>query len=154
MKTLFVLLIGFLLVGGCETSGPKRMGGALLGAAGGGLLGSQFGSGTGQIAATALGAVGGLLLGSSIGQSLDDVDRLKQNKAAHQAFEMQPSNVSTSWNNPETGNAGRITPTRTYQRGDGTYCREFTQIITEGGKSEQAFGTACRQPDGTWKVTG
>jgi surface antigen len=107
----------------------------------------------GQLAATALGAVGGLMLGSSIGRSLDDVDRLNQREAAHRALESQPSNVSTTWRNPDSGNSGVVTPTRTYQRGDGLYCREFTQVITVGGKKEQAFGTACRQPDGTWKVT-
>jgi len=126
----------------------------LLGGAAGGLLGSTFGSGRGQLAATALGAVGGMLLGSSIGQSLDDVDRLKQKDAAYRALETQPSNVSTSWNNPDTGHKGKITPTRTYQRGDGAYCREFNQEITVDGKRENVFGTACRQSDGTWKVTG
>jgi surface antigen len=24
--------------------------------------------------------------------------------------------------------------------------------VTIGGKAESAYGTACRQPDGTWKV--
>ena len=30
-------------------------------------------------------------------------------------------------------------------------CREFQRTITIGGKTEKAYGTACRQPDGTWK---
>jgi surface antigen len=34
----------------------------------------------------------------------------------------------------------------------GAYCREFQQTVTIGGKTESAYGTACRQPDGTWKV--
>ena len=26
--------------------------------------------------------------------------------------------------------------------------------VTIGGKDEKAYGTACRQPDGSWKVQG
>lgn len=154
MKSLYIAFAAMLVLTGCQSSGTKQTGGALLGAAAGGLLGSQFGSGSGQLAATALGAVSGMLLGSSVGQSLDDVDRMKQNQTAHRAFESQPSNVASAWNNPDSGNSGEVTPTRTYQRGDGAYCREFTQTINVSGRNEQAFGTACRQADGTWKVTG
>jgi surface antigen len=39
-----------------------------------------------------------------------------------------------------------------YQDNRGQYCREFTQSVTVGGKTEQAFGRACRQPDGAWKI--
>jgi surface antigen len=35
---------------------------------------------------------------------------------------------------------------------DGRACREFQQKITVGGKSEDAFGTACQEPDGSWKI--
>ena len=31
-------------------------------------------------------------------------------------------------------------------------CREFQTHIIIDGKSEPAHGTACRQPDGTWRV--
>jgi surface antigen len=34
----------------------------------------------------------------------------------------------------------------------GTWCREYRTTVTVGGLAQQAFGTACRQPDGTWKV--
>ncbi len=45
-----------------------------------------------------------------------------------------------------------MTPVETYQRDDGQYCREFQQTVTIGGKTEEAYGTACRQPDGSWKI--
>jgi surface antigen len=32
-------------------------------------------------------------------------------------------------------------------------CREYTGTVTIAGKPQQAFGTACRQPDGTWRIT-
>ena len=44
--------------------------------------------------------------------------------------------------------------TRTYQNQSGQYCREFTQTIQVGGESQQGHGTACRQPDGSWKIQG
>lgn len=31
------------------------------------------------------------------------------------------------------------------------YCREFTQNIAVGGKIQEAYGTACMQPDGSWE---
>jgi surface antigen len=46
-----------------------------------------------------------------------------------------------------------VTPVRTYQAG-GTYCREFQSNVTIDGKPDKAYGTACRQPDGSWKVQG
>lgn len=32
------------------------------------------------------------------------------------------------------------------------YCREFQKRIIIDGRPEKAFGIACRQPDGTWKL--
>ena len=31
-------------------------------------------------------------------------------------------------------------------------CQEYTKHVTIGGQSETIYGTACRQPDGTWDV--
>ena len=32
------------------------------------------------------------------------------------------------------------------------YCREFQKQIIIDGRTEQAYGEACLQPDGTWKI--
>lgn len=32
------------------------------------------------------------------------------------------------------------------------YCREYQRTITIDGRPERAFGTACREPDGNWRV--
>ena len=56
------------------------------------------------------------------------------------------------WRNPDSGNSGSITPTRTYEIANGQYCREYRQTIVIGGEPQQAYGTACRQPDGTWQT--
>lgn len=51
------------------------------------------------------------------------------------------------------GNAsGSVTATREGTSTAGRYCREFQQKVTIGGHTEQAYGTACMQPDGSWEV--
>lgn len=156
LRTALVPLVVLALCGGCAGLGdtvsgsPKTTIGALGGAAAGGLLGAAIGDGrTRDIAAGV--AVGGLL-GALGGQLLDQRDRRLQQEAAARAFETMPSGTSTPWRNPDTGNYGSVTPTRTYQTAAGRYCREFQQEVVIGGKREQAFGTACRQPDGSWQI--
>lgn len=36
--------------------------------------------------------------------------------------------------------------------GGGEYCREYTQTVTIGGKTQKGYGTACLQPDGSWRM--
>ena len=38
------------------------------------------------------------------------------------------------------------------ERGDGRYCREYTATAVVGGKTQNTYGTACRQPDGAWQL--
>ena len=152
-KTASAVLLALFFVAGCANSqyGTKQTAGGLLGAAGGGLLGAQFGSGTGQLAATAAGVFIGALLGSEIGRSMDDVDRLKAEQAINQAHSTPIGNTIT-WNNAESGNSGTVTPTRDGTSDSGEYCREFQQTVVIGGKTEEGYGIACRQPDGTWRI--
>ena len=32
------------------------------------------------------------------------------------------------------------------------YCREYTKTVSVGGRAEQAYGTACYRPDGSWEI--
>ena len=128
---------------------PKAVLGALGGAALGGGIAALAGGGTGAIVGATL---GGALLGGFVGNRLDARDKTMAAQAAQQAFESSKSGQPTVWNNPDTGNSGSITPTRTFEQANGTYCREYRQTITVGGEQQQAYGTACRQPDGTWKI--
>lgn len=68
------------------------------------------------------------------------------------ALEYNPTNQSSTWVNPDTGGSGTVTPVRTYANGQGQPCREFQQTIIIDGREEQGYGTACRQPDGSWQV--
>ena len=143
-----------LALAGCaagDRPGTKQTVGTLGGAALGGLLGSQFGGGTGKLAFTAAGVFLGGLLGNEIGKSLDRADRAAANQAYSRA-QAAPVGETITWSNPKSGNTGSYTPVREGTSSSGKYCREFQQTITVGGKTEQGYGTACRQPDGSWQI--
>ena len=152
-KGIAVGVVLALAVAGCAESGygPKQTFGGLSGAALGGLLGAQFGNGKGQLVTTGAGVLIGGLVGSEIGRSMEDVDRLRANDAVVRSRNA-PIGETIAWDNPQTGNYGSITPMRDGRSASGAYCREFQQSITVGGKREQGYGTACQQPDGTWRI--
>lgn len=126
--------------------------GTLAGAIGGGIIGSNVGSGKGAIAGTIAGTLLGGAIGSSIGASLDNADMAAYNSTSQRALETAQPGQSLPWKNPQTGNSGTVTPSNYYQDANGQYCREYSQTINVGGKTQQAYGTACRQADGTWRV--
>lgn len=150
MKIVAVAMAAVVLAG-CEGTGPKQGVGTVAGAIGGAALGSQFGRGTGNVAAIAAGTLLGAFLGSEVGKSLDSADRAAIDRAQSRAY-VAPVGERIAWNNPQSGNSGTIVTTREGTAAGGAYCREFQNTIIVGGKQEQAYGTACRQPDGSWKV--
>lgn len=129
--------------------GTKTLIGGLGGAAGGGLIAAAAGGGGAAIAA---GVILGGLLGGAAGSLLDANDKKQASKATQNALETAPSGHTTAWKNPDSGHSGTVTPTHTYQTNSGAYCREYTQEIVVAGKKQSSYGTACRQPDGSWKV--
>ena len=109
---LLAIVLAALMLTGCVTEGgPKQGIGTILGAAGGGLLGAQFGSGRGRLAATAAGVFLGAMLGNSISRSLDRADRRAVTRAQDEAHRA-PVNETISWRHPESGNYGTVTPVR------------------------------------------
>ncbi len=150
---LVVTIALFLSLAACANgAGQKQIGGTLLGGALGALAGSQIGSGTGQLAAVALGALGGAFLGGEVGKSLDRADRSSMRRTAHRALETNRTGATATWNNPDSGHSGTVTPTRTFQTASGQFCREYQQTVTIGGRAESAYGTSCRQSDGSWRI--
>jgi len=140
-------LLACLALAACSTAPTKEEQGMIIGAIAGGILGHQVGGGSGQVLATMIGTVAGAAIGGSIGRTMDETDRI--NAAA--TLENVRTGVSSGWVNPDTGYEYRMTPTKTYDSGTGP-CREYTLDATIGGNTEQIYGTACRQPDGSWKV--
>jgi surface antigen len=83
---------------------------------------------------------------------LDERDKRLAAEATQRALETARSGQHVAWTNPDSGHSGTVVPVRTYEA-QGTYCREFQQTVTIQGKQERAYGTACRQPDGNWRIT-
>jgi len=132
--------------------GNKQMIGGATGAILGGVLGSKVGKGTGQLVGVGAGALLGTLLGSELGASLDKADLAYAHQAENRAY-TAPVGQAISWNNPDTGNSGTITPTREgVSNTTGRTCREYTQTIYVAGKQQTAVGQACKNADGTWTV--
>jgi len=153
-KTILATVISSIfLVSGCAGTYSKQDTGTAVGAlAGGGLAYGLGQNSSNKEIWTVLGIGLGAMLGNQIGQQLDERDRLMMGQSFQVALEQAPDNNSSSWNNPNTGNSGYTTPTRTVVASNGTPCREFTQTVMIGGQSQQAYGTACRQADGSWKI--
>ena len=136
-----------------SNAGPKEQIGALTGMVAGGAIANDLAHGSKNKGAyTVLGAFIGGVVGQNIGSQLDALDRQMALAAQNRALEYNQSDTPTRWVNPDSGNSGSFTPTRTYQL-SGKYCREYTQKIIIGGQKQTGYGTACRQPDGSWKLT-
>ena len=77
MSMFLALVLLTFSTSACQTNGwgDKQTGGMLLGAGLGGLLGSQVGSGEGQLAAVAIGVLGGAIVGGEVGRSMDHQQR-------------------------------------------------------------------------------
>ncbi len=122
--------------------------GGVLGGAAGAALGSTVDRHDGRDAAIVGGAIIGVLVGGAIGQYMDSIDQ----NCIGQTLEHVPDGQTIVWQNPNVGGSYQVTPAQTYQRADGRYCREYVTEVLIGGRREQAYGTACRQPDGSWQV--
>jgi surface antigen len=131
-------------------AGQNETVGTLLGAIAGGLAGAEVGDG--DPLAVGIGTLLGAMVGGEVGRTLDDVDRQMMAQTTEQALNESPKGTETTWENPDNGHAGTFIPLNTTQPEPGIYCREFQQTVTIGGEVQEAFGQACRQPDGTWEI--
>lgn len=147
MKKLVVASLSLsVFLAGCSQVTNEGVG-TVTGGVVGGLLGSQFGSGSGKVAAAAGGALLGAFLGGKVGQYMDRQDRMEMQRA----LETAPTGRAVTWSNPDNGNRYTVKPTRTYYANQQP-CREYVTNALIGGKSQQIYGKACRQADGSWKV--
>jgi surface antigen len=143
--TIASLSLSLLLVG-CAPMNNEGVG-TISGGVIGGLLGSQFGSGSGKVMAAAGGALLGAYLGGQIGKTMDRQDRLEMQRA----LETAPTGRSVAWANPNNGNRYTVRPVKTYYHAQQP-CREYVTRAIIGGKSQEIYGRACRQGDGSWRV--
>lgn len=143
VHTAEVVVLPAVGVGTCH----REAVGTILGGAAGALVGSKFGKGDGKTAATIGGAIIGLMIGGDVGRQMDEVDQ----NCIGQALEQAPTGKAVAWKNPDDGAAYEVTPTKTFQTDEGRYCREYQTTVVIDGRTQNAYGTACRQPDGSWK---
>ncbi len=152
------IIASLLFTAACSQDGGRDGGvkkaevGTVAGAIGGALAGSTLGKGKGNVAAIAAGTLLGAYIGNEVGASLDKADMAYYNNTAQRAMESSKTGSTSTWVNPDSGNSGTFTPTKTYQTAEGQHCREYTQTIQVGGKPVEGYGKACRQPDGSWKI--
>lgn len=145
---LTMALAAAVAMTGCATyQGQQEQAGMVIGGVLGGVLGSQVGGGHGRTAAIIAGTLAGAAIGGAVGNSMDEVDRMK----TAQTLETVRTGVPAQWRNPDTGNQYSVVPTRTYDSASGP-CREYTIDAVVGGRPDKVYGTACRQPDGSWQV--
>ena len=146
LSAFLVFICSTQLIGCANMSNQDA--GVLTGAVAGGLLGSAIGQGSGQMLAIAAGAAAGAMIGGAVGKNMDDTDRMRMNQALESNSVGQPA----YWRNERTGARYRVVPTRNVRHRGNQYCREYRTIAEIGGKKQEVYGTACRQPDGAWKA--
>lgn len=141
-----VLLCVSSLVAGCAP-GQNEAGATVAGAAAGGLLGAAAFHGQNAWLGVVGSAVAGGIIGNQIGQYMDRQDLANMNSALTRVREGDQA----SWTNRRTKATYTVTPVKSY-RSQGRYCREYQTTINVGGKNQQAYGRACRMPDGQWRI--
>jgi len=77
-------------------------------------------------------------------------EQQREHEAAQVAATTAPIGERIVWE--EGGAYGSVVATREGTSTSGRYCREFQQEVQVGGRTEEAYGTACRNPDGSWEV--
>ena len=83
---------------------------------------------------------------------LDNINEEAQRK--HESAQVSATTAQVGekimWHDNDS--SGYVMTTKEGKNASGLSCREFQQEITVGGKTEQAYGTACLQADGAWKI--
>ena len=130
--------------------------GQLIGAIGGGIIGTyvgtQLGGGSGTLVFLVAGATLGSLTGYAYGDSLIPSDRVRFKDAAKVAMDNIKDGQVYSWINPETGVAGTITPVRSYYAEKNQMCRDFEATIAANTGVGKTKGRACKLGFDAWLV--
>jgi surface antigen len=134
--------------------------GRIIGGIIGGIIGNNLGRGRGRAPATIAGIIFGGIAGDAIARNAcrdREADAYYYNQAYFDAFEHPRYGQRYNWRNPYSGHYGFVTPLRDYGEGHrygyrGAECREFQQAIWIDGHRTQAYGTACRARDGSWRI--
>jgi len=148
-KILQTIVCSFSMIAliNCSNNPNKQDVSTVTGGIAGGLIGSQFGGGVGQLLAVGAGTLVGALIGGNVGKNMDETDHLK----AQQAMEQTPTGHDATWQNTRSETQYTLTPTRTYQH-KSISCRQYTMTAKIKDRIEKIHGTACRHKDGSWQT--
>ncbi len=147
LSVLILIFVSFNLIS-CAQMNNQDVG-TVTGGVAGALIGSTVGGGTGKLVAIAAGTLAGAYIGGAVGKNMDANDRYRMNRALESNTVGQPA----YWHNNKTGADYQVTPVRNVTVDGNQYCREYRTTANIGGKKQQMYGTACRQPDGSWQAT-
>ncbi len=120
-----------------------RLSGRENGAALGGALASQMGTGNAAMVAT------GTLLGAILGSQVDSTAAVANEDCMQQFLERAGEKEKVAWNSSSA--RYEVTPVRNYRQ-DGRACREFTTTVVQKGKFREVYRAACRNNDGKWRL--
>jgi surface antigen len=166
MKKTALIVATAVFLSGCVTTdqfgnplaSPYAPGvGAVGGAAVSGLACSNLGGGNGKVAIVAVCSALGALAGLGLGKTYSN-----QATAGYQVQQQQfqyPQNYQRSYQSQMptqyNGREGTVEMSQKYYSPEqGSYCREWKHMGTIAGRRQQMYGTACQQPDGTWRIVG
>lgn len=162
-RTAAVLLVGIFGLGlsACAEQSLSTMSredkiawGTISGAAIGGAAGySLIGGSNALLIGGGLGALAGGAAGYHLTERLTRYDREAIHTATYRSLTEDPVGGRTAWENPQSGNSGEISPTRTYMANDGRLCREFSSVALIDGERLESMRTACRTARGDWIVS-
>lgn len=112
----------------------------------------------GVAAVIALGAVGyrfhraELEAATNAAVAAQERERAVLSATINQVLETVASGRSVTWEVPETGAHGAVTPIRTYRSTSGHWCREFRVREETAGRAQDRRGLACRIGDRKWQA--
>ena len=91
---------------------------------------------------------------SELRKRLDQSDRLAARQALELALSELGDGVTLVWQRPERGLSGRVKPVSAFRDDRGRICRHVVYLLTLGSYQRQIEGVACREPNGSWSLSG
>ena len=85
---------------------------------------------------------------------LDGSDRVAAIRALQLALSELGDGVTLVWRRPERDLVGRIKPVSAFRDVKGRVCRHVVYALALGTYQRQIEGIACREPDGSWALSG
>jgi surface antigen len=94
-------------------------------------------------------AMKGGLIGGDLGSSLSSRDRRRGLEAEYRALEYAAPGTPVTWRSEDGRVVGRVVAAQPYRVGSQD-CRQYSHAVGTGAEENDARGTACRSPNGSW----